>query len=536
MTGLDVISKKISLIRASRIDYFFPYYLRHRLRLVYTMLAVGAGLFTVIVFLTSSSNLPILLESFFGNLDLRFISTKFFGLFLFFGSISWLLILVEFYFLSTSRKIPFLINSGNENKKIYYLDFGGARKLMYLGAFHVGHGFEVEDPEKELDFAKIYKYFNRSSFIKILPNRLGISTDDFNTFVSNNVIKLPITVEQLFEMLIIEANEAGSDTIGARECLLVLFDLDKGFQDFLFEKGIHKDELSGASYWVERGYQLNRAKRRWWEKSELSRIQGVAKNFGFGSTFILDKYTHEQKSLKSSHLRSSAHKKITLRIEEILSRSGHANVLIYGETGVGKHTIIEELTRLIKNGLVFPALEHKRVLYLDAHILRANADNSSRLETVLIQIFNDAITAGNILLVIENFSEFLKLGSELGVNVESLIAPYLEGSRVQVIALTDKDSFHRTLENRGRFTKLFDLIEINEPDLNEIELILEDVAEELETTTGVYITYPAIQETVSLSDRFITRGVMPEKAINFIRQSFVLCIYERNKRRNPRNN
>jgi len=436
------------------------------------------------------------------------LQNKALGIFLVSFGIFWIFWILDFYFLATARAVPFFNKKTEKEIKTYFLDFGGARRVWHLAILN----------SENLDLRKLYDFFAVSKSMRILPLRLGIDPALFGNFIGGAKNRQPILISQsaALEKLASEADLGESNTVGTGEFIMLLYWTDENFKKFLFDLKIREKELRGAIRWIASSLEKEREAARWWEREALGRIPGIGKGLGFGFTYHLDKYSNDISLSESAGIRIVAHKKEMEEIEEILSRSGEANVLLVGEEGSGKRTLLSSLARMIWEGRIMPALEHKRMVLLDTPAITAYAKSKSVLEEVLIKILNEAIVAGNIILVIDNFAEFLESASSFSVDAPSLFEPYFESAALQVIALADPASFHRALETNGKIMKLFQKVELPEPNLESAIPILENAAEILERRIGVIITYQAVEAAYDLADRFVAEGAMPEKAIDLL--------------------
>ena len=497
MSNFHIISEKPSIIRAVRVEFSIRRNTRkfiRRISVFFTILGLIVGV------AAHFYHTP-------GGLLLRAESPAF-ALALFFGAVLWFMIFLEFYFLSTSQPIKFLtIEPGD---RTYYLDLGGARRFYYVDAFH----------NKEINIGLLYGFLLQSNFVQILLTRLGIGRVEFESFLRAHAKKtLVVPREQLFETLIKEADESGSQTFGAKEFMVALFDIDKDFQQFLFNLHIRRTELAGGAEWSARIMENLRKNERWWEKESLGRVPGIWSNLGFGRTFMLDKYSSPiagDRNAFGGNIRFISHKKELLQIEEILSRSSQSNALLVGEQGSGRHTVLSALASFIVRGIAMPSLEHKQLIHLDTVSLVANLNNKASLEEGLIKLMNEAVLAGNVILVIDNFPEFLESSRMIGADVLLILEQYLQNASFQVIGLSDLALFQRQLMRDGRIVKLFEKVEIKETTNKETILVLEDIAPIFERHNNILITYQALDKIVSFADLYITDGIMPEKAIDLM--------------------
>jgi ATP-dependent Clp protease ATP-binding subunit ClpC len=171
---------------------------------------------------------------------------------------------------------------------------------------------------------------------------------------------------------------------------------------------------------------------------------------------------------------------------------------------------------MIFEGRVVPALESKRMVTVDAIALIASTKNKGDLEEVIIRTMNEAASAGNVVLVLDNFPEFISSAEEVGTNVISLLEPYFEGSALQIIALADTGSYQRIFGTDEKISRFFEKVSVEEPSVEETVKILQDITYIFENDGRIIFTYQSLGAVASLAQRFITQGVMPEKAVDLL--------------------
>lgn len=496
----NILTHYSSLFRAARLEFVLPRTRRIKLLHVSLALVLFAGvLYGLAVIWGAIASNPV--------------SLRILGLLLLFLGPAWLLLLVEFYFLANARPVPFLQTRIKDADKTFFLDLEGAERLMYMEALR----------REEVDAMELYELFQESIFSQLLVLRLGIAPDEFTAFMQGRNKSIPVSRDRLLETLILEADTAGSDTIGAREFVLFLFDTDKDFEQFLFDRKIHKTEVLGAAQWISAVLERERSRARFWERNVLAHIPTLGQGLAFGYTYLLDRYAHDLSAGRQGSIVPAAdiHRQEIQTIQEILSRSGQTNVVLVGEPGSGKESILEEIARMIMEERIVPALAYKRLVVLDTSSLTAATKEKGALEEITIRLMNEAVGAGNIILVIEKFPEFLQSGLQLGVDFASLLEPYMEGDAIQVAALADREQFHKVVEPNGMLMKLFEKVDVQETAVSSAIYILEEVALALEARAHVVITYQALLAAADLADRYITTGAMPEKAIDLLDRAVV---------------
>lgn len=279
-----------------------------------------------------------------------------------------------------------------------------------------------------------------------------------------------------------------------------------------------KEDMAEALEWGRNFYEEKREKSKWWLKENLARIPGIAKDWCYGETYVLDRFSREfaYDNLPDAHF--IGHEQQILAIESTLSRMSQANVFLVGEPGTGKRTVVQGFVDLLKTGKIHPALEHKRLVELDANTLIASAKTKGELENLLLKIFNDALNAGNIILAIDDFGKFVKSSQGLGVSISQLLGSYFNSKAIQLIALEDSDVFKRVIELDSGLMQYFEVVRLEEPNEKELMQILKSAAMVLENRQGVIFTYPAVKEIIKVSGRYLTEGALPERAIDILEE------------------
>ena len=141
-----------------------------------------------------------------------------------------------------------------------------------------------------------------------------------------------------------------------------LFAHDEQFRSFLISKEVDDDMLYAAADWVETMETNIDMKRRWWSWEYLARAPGLAKTWAYGPVVTIEQFGHDlryQALSQKEHL-IGRDREIKLLETALLKQAG-ANILIVGEPGTGKETLLLGLASMILEGHVFPQLECKRI-------------------------------------------------------------------------------------------------------------------------------------------------------------------------------
>ena len=294
---------------------------------------------------------------------------------------------------------------------------------------------------------------------------------------------------------------------------------DASFKEFLFSHGVREETYLGAVGWIMRIYHEVKYKERWWSRDNLGRIRGIGKEFSFGVAYELKQYIRDIRTTAIFSTLTSdtayADDKIG-QIETILARTKEANVILVGDPGVGKMDILVRLGKKMAEGESVASIEGKRLVVLDSDGFMALHNTKQKFEYSFLKMLGEAERAGNIVIVIEDLAKFFTSAATIGVDIGELMDRFLVSSHLQIIGTSDPVQYHEELERRPQFLSRFETVYIESPDLLGTLRVLQDVALRYEIKNHVTFTYPAIQAVAESAERYITEGIMPDKAVDLL--------------------
>lgn len=305
---------------------------------------------------------------------------------------------------------------------------------------------------------------------------------------------------------------------GLRALALFLVNQDDEFREFLFKENAREGDFIGAALWVIREHEDAKARERWWGRDRLAALSGIGKDWSYGEIYTLSRYAREVLENYSEHASALAIKDEheVREIERILSRAQEANALLVGDKGAGTVDIIYDFAQKIRDGSVRPELEHKKVFMLSTDTLISSVSGKGEFEGEFLALLNEATRAENIIMVIPDLPSFISSARNIGSDVMTLLDPYLVSTKLQVIAVSDVDNFHNVLEQNAGLMTRFEKVDVTDPSLEEMMVILERVAEGLEASNSIFFTYSSIEEAFQSAQNYLPDGVLPDKAIDLL--------------------
>lgn len=421
---------------------------------------------------------------FYGN------GTFFFGLFL-----------LSFSFLFILSMLSFFYNAR------YYR---GIESITHEGYHTKDHGVTYEVAEVlGRGHADLTTALFTSRYGLEMLDRCNIERNKLNTFLNNR--------KEIFSADFITLPEKGFITL--EHLAGYVYKNDKAFADFLFDEGITETVFNGAVTWTIQTNHHVKHDTRWWSKDNLGKVPTFGKEFSYGGAYMLDRFSRDIKTTAVFSVLSSdvayADEKIE-QMESVLSRSKDANVLLVGEQGVGKMDLVMRLYQKMQAGDASPVIVDKKIVVLDADGFIAQHDTKEELERGLVRMFDQATNAGGVIVAIDNLPSFLQSAAAVGVNVPALIDLYLASPELQIIATSDPVQFHSAIESKPTLVGRFERVQVESPDLSSSVRVLQSIATEYERKFNIIFTYPSIDAIAESADRYITDGVMPDKAVELL--------------------
>ncbi len=358
--------------------------------------------------------------------------------------------------------------------------------------------------------ADVTKAFCTSRIGTVVLLRAGIDLNFVDTYLKSSRPKITTTMIPLPEDTIFSFITLGQ----------YLLQQDSSFKTFIKESGTTEANFIGALKWVVLAHHNEKRTERWWSKDNLSKTQGIGREWSYGTAYILEKFSRDiRTSAVFSNLTQSDSaftKEKIAEVEVALARAKASNVLVIGEAGVGKIDLLLEVDRRMRTGKAINAVENQHLVLLDTNRLFATHQDKQELELTLLSIFSEAAKAGNVIIVIENLSAFIREAEALGIFIPELLDPFLATPALHVIATDTPGSYHTYLEPLGAFSRRFAEVLIDTPDLGSTTRVLEGIALQNESRYQVLFTYPALAAITTAADRYLVEGVMPDKAIELL--------------------
>lgn len=298
-------------------------------------------------------------------------------------------------------------------------------------------------------------------------------------------------------------------------------------KQFIDNHLLNKDNLEKVEKWFEEYYKSHLNKTAWWNLQNLLSYPPLARDWAVGYSPILDKYSTDLATFSYLHHIKNIvdREKEIIEIEKILTKSTESNVMVVGEEGVGKHTIIDALAKKIYLGKTNIHIMYKRILKLNMEkILNEFVDQKQR-ENFFEELLREAVQAKNIILFVDNIDKYITSG-EGKIDLTTSFEKYIKNNSIQIIGMTTPFIYQNLIYSNEKVVHIFNKVDVYEVNKNEAEKILLEAVADFESHYKVFIPYETVREVIEKSEFYLTSIPFPEKAVDILDSA---CVYTRQK-------
>lgn len=292
--------------------------------------------------------------------------------------------------------------------------------------------------------------------------------------------------------------------------------IEPTFKEELRRRKVGKEDIDNLYFWRERLLKKIQDKKKWWNKESLRKCGSVASDWACGFTPTLDKYSVDLTDItqKYGFIEIIGHENEQAQVQRVLIRESQNNVLLVGNNGVGRSSILRSIVQKSCSNQTFPELNGKRFLDFNMSAILTEATTIDQVECILDACFREASFAGNVVLVLNDFDNYINDKNMAGVtDISSLIVPYLRFNEFKFIAVTSYKGLHKYIELKPQVLSLFEKVEVSESSKDETVLLLEREIPFIEYKYKIFVPYLSILKIVELSEKYIHDNSFPQKAI-----------------------
>lgn len=206
------------------------------------------------------------------------------------------------------------------------------------------------------------------------------------------------------------------------------------------------------------------------------------------------------------------------RLEDILSRPTKPNVILVGEPGTGKETIIGHLAYRIIKDQVPPPLFDKRLVALDISSISSGADQAE-LQERINRVIQEIKAAGNIILYVPEIHNLSRTSGKMHLSAANILLPFISGDDFPTVGTTYPREYRQYIENDSAFSGIFEQIQVEEISESEAEEFLSYDSVVLEREWKIEISFLAIKKAVLIAKKYFHKKPLPSSAEEILKEA-----------------
>lgn len=426
-----------------------------------------------------------------------------------------------------------------KNKKTIYIpdNWEELKKYKYKVDVSRGHGERsmqaIEDAfvlakklkHNKVEIMHLFSALLKDEAILAFFSRLNVNIKSLAEKVKNSVLKYNNTgkteLSQEVKKALIEAYIASMNLsqkkVKARNLILPCQENDKILAEILYDFEINGNKLINCLAWFRIDDKLREQYRIYKKMARFKPGSNMDRAYTSIATPVLNHFARDLTiAAKSGRLEFAVarEKEINSIFQQL--ESGHTGIILSGEEGVGKNTIINGIAQLMVEENVPKILKDKRLVKLDVARLISGATATKAQERLLVAI-DEIIRAGNIILYIDNIENIIgiKSGEGESLDLSEVLAGAIERGSIYCLATTSSKNYSRYVESKSLGNAMAN-IKIKEPDENQAIQMIESKIGPLEAKHDIYFSYNAIENVVKLSNKYMHDKYLPEKAVKLL--------------------
>ncbi|HSR88896.1 MAG TPA: ATP-dependent Clp protease ATP-binding subunit [Candidatus Udaeobacter sp.] len=427
------------------------------------------------------------------------------------------------------------------------------KKISRRKKHNIAHAF-VEEALSAL--AKTYHFADKNKSKEVRPEHLFYTLLSFNR-IGNIFIRLGIPatalqkellpmftsgikenknlppliakdLQQIIFQAYEEAYKAHQDYVSVTDLLVATLRETPAIAEVLFNFNVSQRQLENVVEWARMREKLHRQYVKFRRAASHHSKYGMDKAMTALATPYLNSFSSDLTMLAHYGQLTQCVAR-NQELEEIyqIINGGEHNVLLVGEPGVGKRTIVEGIAQSMVEDDVPERLKDKRLVRLSVSALLAGTSPTGAVER-LRGIMQEMSRARNVILFINNLHELVGVsaGENGSLDIAGTLAEFLSSDRFLTIATTTPEDYSQHILNssvKDVFTKVA-IAEMNE---DQAIQVLESKVGMLEYKQKIFFSYDALEKSVEFAQKFIHESYLPVNAIEIMTEA---AAFTRNKK------
>ena len=325
-----------------------------------------------------------------------------------------------------------------------------------------------------------------------------------------------VPVEQLWPLADQIREKNGLEQITASVLVVAIVRMFPSFETILAQIHLNDDDLDKGVRW--QGHLLDLVAHL----DKPKRTGGVARDWSFGFIPLLTRFGQnisEQISNGSGLLvvDVASHREALDQLIDTFGARGRQNAVLVGAAGVGKTSIIHAFAeRLLDASSPLPeSLKFRQVFILDSASLIAAAPGRGELEGLIMRVLNEAYSAKNIILCLDNAQLFFEEGIG-SVDLSNVLQPILDAGNLRIILTMDEQRYLQIGQRNPGLINALNRINVAPAGEEETMVVMQEQLIMTEVQRHVTYMYQALKEAYRLSERYVHDLAMPGRALKLL--------------------
>lgn len=199
---------------------------------------------------------------------------------------------------------------------------------------------------------------------------------------------------------------------------------------------------------------------------------------------------------------------------EILMSNSRRNVLLVGDSGVGKTALIKLLSRNIHEGSVPPYLKEKRLKEINFVSLLTGSKYRGQFEEKALRLLQE-FKKQNSILVMEDMHLMMSSGGARGTSLDlvNILKQFLRENTIQVIATTSYEEYKNTIEKDNALLGFFQKITVGELSVEDTKIVLNNLAKSVFDKDKIQVSGDIIDIIIESAKRDVREKKLPDSAV-----------------------